>query len=1613
MRTIDISTLHSLVDIVSPLVRTEPERRALVEVALEGNRELSKKIQWTGTGELFLLKFFQLLMEDANERDSTNTITAFLHAARDRLGSEHHRRINEAVRSVEDSLTFEREPSDPGPPLPLKIFLASPGDVSHERQLAREVIGYIPYDPLLRERIDLKEIAWDTPGAQTPLFAATSPQTSVIRNLSPPSECDLVVVILWSRIGTPLNRHYHRTDNGGRYNSGTEWEYLDALNANRKQGTPDILVYRRTENPRIDVNDPKVHDAISQWQSVEEFFSGFNDADGSALGGYNSYKTPDEFRRQFESHLKAFIRQRLDARTQRPSVSVEAGGSPLEYWEGSPFPGLRAFTPDDAPIFFGRGRETDELLERLSHKQNRFIAVVGASGSGKSSLVAAGLIPRLLAGAMEGRMDWRWIRFTPGAQPFVAFANAIAPSSRQGTSSRHGLPGPSARDGNKQPGSREPASRDGFDEPSARDGKGMDDYDPGLAEALSLLESALHGSPDSTEWLIYIDQFEEFLTLTRPSLQGEFVEWLARLTTMPRVHVIVTLRADFYAGCVAWESLSKLLRTGSFPLSAPNMVALHEMITRPADRARLHFESGLPVQILEDTGADPGSLALMAFALAELHAGRGDGGELTFDAYHRFDGVRGVIGKRAEETLAKLDPVVQDALSHAFRELVKVDDRGVVTRQRAPKPRVVLSPESDVLVTALTDARLLVSNVDGAGVPIIEVAHEALLRSWPRLAGWIESCKEDLRQLRQVRIAVEEWVRFGKAKVFLWHEERRLRSLNHLQAAMLHLSEDELEFLGMSLGAGMINLQDRLEQLSEKELQSRVIEPLLKEMGFEFVRDVSGQNEKGKNLVAIKSDLGAPNLYAIQIKKQKYYGEMADPSSLADFLGQLEQATNEPVFDATSKRMRAPDRLVFITPYKIDRSVLDVLKSRSNEVFRRQVEVVDGAVLVDKITNLLPDVAEKLDRKAGYKANIESKMDIINESSSAFGLPDPLRRSNIYVEAEFDCLSLYKKFVSQLLLGYKGDKPDSLERRRIALKREDVYAIKELLGLFQGSPPYIQDGNTRKIKQTNTNIFLCRRGREAENLIDSISPSEKKKYKIFSLKARYSLLLSNPTEFEISLDIFVCAIINATTDVIGSIKDLNHPYTDQSRLDRVYMNLTNYQEIMSVIVRWGKISGNYRMLSREIFEQAVNLGKSIEEDKNYASTATLHRLKYSLFLTGLPGAGKTTLLKTLADRISKELEGVKPAFIRAADITNPTENGIIQHAYQEAKSLGMEETPKSFLNLFNDGKIILLIDGLDEAGNKIRPIQNAIISLGKKPGSIIIVSSRENVVFTAWVNAIHIRLMSFDDVRLNQFIDNYFSAQPSAAMELRDWLENSPDMKKSAKVPIIAALLCSLFEVGADLPTKEIELYERRLQLLLGEWEKAKGIPAMPQHIRRRYVYFLMNLANKVHEEKVREFSFDTAVKVASKFIVPGYHLGTESMVRDCINRSILFNENNGVISFGHLTYQEYLVAQYAMQYNAVRKLKEKIGDKWWDNVMLLYSSIIGDISSLLELISIKEQESNKALLYKMLTNAQLTDIDRYPILREVSKKYRPKSLGTGVELWKPVRNPILEFYRK
>jgi len=245
-------------------------------------------------------------------------------------------------------------------------------------------------------------------------------------------------------------------------------------------------------------------------------------------------------------------------------------------WQGSPFPGLRHFTPADAMIFFGRNQETAELLARV--QQERFVAVVGASGSGKSSLVAAGILPRLHE--ISGGQHWQWVRLTPGGlgdDPFVALAARLEPGL-----ARYGLNGQTIADRSRASGDLE-----------------------------SLAELFLTGRPAAAELLLFIDQFEELFTLTASEHHRRFIATLARAAQSPRLRTVLTLRA------------------GSFPLAAPDLPALLEMITGPAAVAGLTFHDGLAGRILRDTGSDPGALALLAFALAELYEACQPGTTLT------------------------------------------------------------------------------------------------------------------------------------------------------------------------------------------------------------------------------------------------------------------------------------------------------------------------------------------------------------------------------------------------------------------------------------------------------------------------------------------------------------------------------------------------------------------------------------------------------------------------------------------------------------------------------------------------------------------------------------------------------------------------------------------------------------------------------------------------------------------------------------------------------------------------------------------------------------------------------------------------------------------------
>ncbi|ACZ87177.1 HEAT repeat domain-containing protein [Streptosporangium roseum] len=619
----------------------------------------------------------------------------------------------------------------------LRVFLSSPGDVADEREIARTVVEQLQYDPFVRGRVTFDVVAWDQPGGGAPITATETPQASIDRGLPRPSQCDVVVVILWSRMGTPLPFPEYRKPDGGAYLSGTEWEYEDALRGAAAAGRPTVLVYRRTAKVMLDSDAADVEERLRDKRLVNEFFERMRDPrTGAALRGHKRYGSPDGFRAEFQHDLKSLVHQIINAAPGGAKPPRRSADLPPP-WEGSPFPGLRAFTPQDAPIFFGRGRETDELVARVT--ASGFVAVVGASGSGKSSLVGAGLIPRLeLSGTgwifpRYDRTDMRWsgLRFTPGEvgdNPFLATAAKLAPLV-------------------------------GADAAVLADELAAGPY--GIVSRL----------PGGTS-MIFVDQFEELFTMVDPARVRPWVRLLEAAALSGRCHVVITLRADFYHRCLAVPELARLLEAGQFPLGAPTDT-LPDMIMRPAERADLRFVEGLPGRILRDTGGDADALPLLAYTLDELcRAGQAER-LLDFATYERLGGVQGAIGTRAEHVFTQLlDEQARAAFSRVFRELVKVDERGRSTRRRARLAQIAGDGPARRFVEVLTNARLLVQSKDERDQPIVYVAHEALFGSWARLSGWIQAIREDLLLEHKVTAAAAEWAQHGRDEAFRWPHER-------------------------------------------------------------------------------------------------------------------------------------------------------------------------------------------------------------------------------------------------------------------------------------------------------------------------------------------------------------------------------------------------------------------------------------------------------------------------------------------------------------------------------------------------------------------------------------------------------------------------------------------------------------------------------------------------------------------------------------------------------------------------------------------------------------------------------------------------------------------------
>lgn len=412
----------------------------------------------------------------------------------------------------------------------------------------------------------------------------------------------------------------------------------------------------------------------------------------------------------------------------------------------SPYPGLSPFEPQQGPFFFGRNGETNELVSRLRDADCRFLAIVGASGTGKSSLVYAGLFPRLYAGdEIDGSQTWIIRSFRPSAagnNPFSALAFALAPHVPE-----HG----------------------------GRADRLAAELERAPASINRVADQVLAEAPDArAKLLLFIDQLEDLFTESEERYQSSFVDVLAAAVCHSRVRIVTTLREDFLSFALQYPKLAALCqaRGGTFPLSRPGRVALREIIRCPAERAGSEVEDGLVEEIVSDAGDDLGALPLIAFCLEELWKSVERGSQrprLTIAAYERIGRLQGAIAKYADEAIQDLRRHARynfdEHLDIVFSKLVAVQADRAIRRQ-------VLRAELDVasdLVHDMTNKRLLFAEGNH-----VELAQDALLDRWPALKEWIDAHRADLIRSEQLLAAAKRWRTAPRRErhAYLWHSHR-------------------------------------------------------------------------------------------------------------------------------------------------------------------------------------------------------------------------------------------------------------------------------------------------------------------------------------------------------------------------------------------------------------------------------------------------------------------------------------------------------------------------------------------------------------------------------------------------------------------------------------------------------------------------------------------------------------------------------------------------------------------------------------------------------------------------------------------------------------------------
>lgn len=585
----------------------------------------------------------------------------------------------------------------------VRVFISSPGDVRHERVITRRVIDRLDKD--FAGRADIVPIMWE----DMPLLTTCSFQEGidkVIEELKP----DIAIFIFWSRLGSSPGAGFIRED-GTQYGSGTEYEYDLFSSAFKQSGKPAIIAYTCTR-PVQNIfstltTEAELQASLLQLAALEDFKEkNFrNSKTGEVLGAYHEYSSYTEYEERLLVHLRQLI-ENIVGKQER----IE--------WEGNPYVGLVPYSARESSVFYGRrevvGQIMDLLIERLRFGAPSLF-LLGASGSGKSSLVRAGIIPEITQYDLVEGAQWKIIDISPsslGGQAYDGFINLLS----------------DILDNNASPVFEYLGTRD-LDSTS-------------LVDEIGKVCSRLPYIP-----LVYIDQFEELFTDMKVSEKDrtDILSLILLMLQSRKIWLVFSMRNDFYHLFSSVEILSQI-KDGSivYDVKRPSSLEIQEIVEEPSRKAgylwEVDEERGIKLsrQIVNEINDKQLDLSLVQFSLFELVQRCSDTRLLSFKAYENIGGLEGSVAKYSEDCISHLSPAERSIFFSLIGRMVSFSGNENRILSKKSVSYESLSEDQMEVVDKLVKCHLITATSGSSGRPYVSLSHEILLSVCPTIKQWAD-----------------------------------------------------------------------------------------------------------------------------------------------------------------------------------------------------------------------------------------------------------------------------------------------------------------------------------------------------------------------------------------------------------------------------------------------------------------------------------------------------------------------------------------------------------------------------------------------------------------------------------------------------------------------------------------------------------------------------------------------------------------------------------------------------------------------------------------------------------------------------------------------------------